>query len=201
MFFSAVLALVTAIQLPAHAETKFKPVPTQFIAALAAPDAKSGTDAQTWGLWTVDPGPRGVPLALYDDLVANGGIAPKKWQFDANDWWLEEHGLIMEPPATGMPAGKYMVTGDRETKAVLTVFPKDANGAQKWELSDGATIYDVTHLRCRAARYKPEAENASCSPTGVRQSDFPMTPRVAMPEVANCKKQDYAVLFIIGVEE
>ncbi len=185
----------------ANAEAKFKSIPVQFIAASASPDAKSGTGAETWGLWAIDPGPRGVALASYDRLVANGGVAPKKWKFDANDWWLEEHGLIMEPPVFGMQPGKYLVTGDRETKATLTIFPKEADGSQRWELSDGATIYDVTHLRCRAARYKPEAENASCAPSSVNQSDFPMTPKVAMPEVAKCKKQDYAVLFIIGVEE
>jgi hypothetical protein len=31
---------------------------------------------------------------------------------------------------------------------------------ERWELADGATLYDVTHLPCRAARYTrppPEA--------------------------------------------
>jgi hypothetical protein len=199
-FSFLVLTLSISTFGPVRAETNFKPIETQFIASLAKPDAKSGNDAQTWGLWTVDPGPRGVALARYDELVANKGVAPKKWQFDSNDWWLEEHGLIMEPPVTGIAAGKYLVTGDRETKSVLTVYPKEADGSQRWELADGATIYDVTHLRCRAARYKPETANASCAPSSVRQSDFPMSPATVMPEVANCKKQDYAVLFIIGVE-
>ena len=26
------------------------------------------------------------------------GVAPAGWTFDAEDWWLEEHGLIMEAP-------------------------------------------------------------------------------------------------------
>jgi hypothetical protein len=195
-----VVLLLLSSQSQVNAETKFKPIQTQFIAASAGPDAKSGAGAETWGLWTVDPGPRGVSLKSYPRLVANESVAPAGWQFDAKDWWLEEHGLIMEAPAFGMPVGKYLVTGDRETKAVLTVFPKDAAGSQRWELSDGATIYDVTHLRCRAARYKPETANSSCTPEGARQSDFPMSPAIAMPEVNNCTKQDYAVLFVIGVE-
>ena len=197
----AALICAAVSQSPAKAETKFKQIPIQFIAASVERDAKSGMGAESWGLWRVDPGPRGERLASYKNLVSNGGLARAGWQFDANDWWLEEHGLIMEAPDFGMPAGKYLVTGDRETKAVLTILPKDATGSQRWELADGATIYDVTHLRCRAARYKPETIDAACQPSAVRQSDFPMTPGIAMPEVENCSKQDYAVLFIIGVEE
>ncbi len=51
-----------------------------------------------------------------------------------------------------MPAGQYLVTGDREITSVLTVHPASADGQQRWELADGATLYDVTHLRCRSAR-------------------------------------------------
>src|ERR1700679_2559274 len=29
-------------------------------------------------------------------LNAAVGVAPSQWKFDAADWWLEEHGLIME---------------------------------------------------------------------------------------------------------
>ena len=82
-------------------------------------------------------------------------MAPAQWKFDASDWWLEEHGLIMEEPTFPLPAGKYLVTGDREVKTMLTVHPKDKNGNQRWELADGATLYDVTHLGCRSARYTP----------------------------------------------
>ena len=70
----------------------------QYIAALADPSAKSGAGAENWGLWRKDPGPRGVKLYNYDKLMARGGVAPAKWEFDKNDWWLEEHGLIMEKP-------------------------------------------------------------------------------------------------------
>ena len=70
----------------------------QYIAALSDPSASSGTGAENWGLWRKDPGPRGVKLYNYDKLMARGGVAPAKWEFDKNDWWLEEHGLIMEKP-------------------------------------------------------------------------------------------------------
>ena len=70
----------------------------QYIAALADPSASSGAGAENWGLWRKDPGPRGVRLYNYDKLMARGGVAPAKWEFDKSDWWLEEHGLIMEKP-------------------------------------------------------------------------------------------------------
>ncbi len=199
---AAFLAAALSSQIPAaSAETKFKQVPTQYIAALADPSANSGTGAESWGIWRLDPGPRGVRLGSYEALKAHGGMAPSDWQFDASDWWLEENGLIMEKPDFPMPPGKYLVTGNREAKTTLTVFPKDADGKQRWELADGVTVYDVTHLRCRSARYTPEADNKMCSPAAVRESAFPVEPGAAMPPVENCSKQDYAVLFIVGVEE
>ena len=79
---------------------KFQRVQTQFIAALGDPGASSGRGAETWGLWREDPGPRGVRLrGGYDKLVGAAGRAPAGWKFDDSDWWLEEHGLIMEAPA------------------------------------------------------------------------------------------------------
>src|SRR5687767_5523976 len=106
------LMLMAALGLPAHAEnksqTRFKRIPLQFIAALGDPAATSGTDAQSWGLWRRDPGPRGVMLDRYEQLKAAGGAAPAQWQFDSEDWWLEEHGLIMEKPEFPLAAGKYM---------------------------------------------------------------------------------------------
>jgi hypothetical protein len=115
-------------------------VQTQYIAALGVPSATSGTDAETWGLWAVDPGPRGVRLSDYEDLIANSGMAPDGWQFDDAAWWLEEHGLIMEEPSFPLPPGRYVVTGGREVTSVLTVEPADATGTQAWSLADGATI-------------------------------------------------------------
>ena len=189
-----------AVALPAAAwaydRSQFKRVPTQYIAALAPPDATSGNNAETWGLWSQDPGPRGLRLKNYDRL--QNGVAPAGWRHDKDAWWLEEHGLLMESPDFPMPAGVYLVTGDRDVTSVLTVHPASADGRQRWELADGATLYDVTHLRCRSALYTPAKAGGSCSPTAARESDFPVSPGAAMPPVANCAKQDYQVLIVIG---
>jgi hypothetical protein len=151
-----------------------------------------------WGVWKVDPGPRGARLEQYAQLKATG-VAPAKWKFDASDWWLEEHGLIMENPTFPLAAGQYLVTGDREVRTVLTVHPKDKNGNQRWELADGATLYDVTHLGCRAARYTPAKAGGACSPANVSTKGFPMTPNTEMPSVSGCNKLDYPVLIVVGV--
>jgi hypothetical protein len=188
-----------ALALPAAAETVFRDIPVQYIAALAAPGDSAGGNAQDWGLWELDPGPRGVWLSLAPALMASG-LAPAGWRFDARDWWLEEHGLIMEAPVFGLPPGQYLVTGGREVTAVLTVGPPDAGGAQSWALSEG-TLGDVTHLGCRAANYSPR-EGLGCVPTEARRgSDFPVGPGAAMPPVGNCLKQDYAVLFVVGLAD
>ena len=201
---AAAAALVPSPWVPsAHAaaqrQAKFKRIPVQYIAALGDPRATSGSNAHTWGLWRQDPGPRGVTLDHYERLKAAGGVAPAQWKFDAADWWLEEHGLIMESPDFPIPAGKYMVTGDREVQAALTVHPAEKDGTQRWELDGGATIYDVTHLRCRSARYTPAASAGSCSPAKAQPASFPVRPGAAMPPVENCHKQDYQVLIVIGV--
>ena len=184
---------------PIRAETVFKPIPAQYIAALGNPAAASGSGAETWGLWPVDPGPRGVRLSGYKALKAGGGVAPAQWKFDSADWWLEEHGLIMEQPAFPIPPGKYVVTGDREVTTILTVHPKGSDGAQRWELADSATLYDVTHLRCRSARYTPAAGGNSCSPDNAQMSAFPVAPGEPMPLVGGCNKQDYEVLIVVGM--
>jgi hypothetical protein len=194
----AFVALAALSAAPALAETAYTPVETQYIAALGDPAAVSGTGAETWGFWPVDPGPRGVKLSAYDKLVAAGGIAPNGWQFDAQSWWLEEHGLIMEQPEFPLPPGRYVVTGGREATVVLTIGTPDANGAQSWALDEGATIHDVTHLRCRAAHYAPEAEGASCAPDAANRTMFPVAPGATMPAVAGCQQQDYQVLIVIG---
>jgi hypothetical protein len=182
-----------------ESQTRFVRVPTQFIAALGAPDATAGRNAQSWGLWRQDPGPRGVRLGEYERLSAAGGVAPAGWKFDSGSWWLEEHGLIMEAPDFPIPSGQYVVTGYRQVTAVLTIHPVDDEGAQRWELDRGARLYDVTHLRCRSALYTPATNGQSCSPAMARQSDFPVAPGAAMPPVGNCSKQDYAVLIVIGM--
>ncbi len=193
----ALPALAAVSTTTAWAEAVFVPGETQYIAALGSPDAMSGDDAQTWGLWAVDPGPRGVWTDDYPALVANGGVAPKGWRFDAGSWWLEEHGLIMEAPSFPLPAGDYVVTGGRETTSVLTVDPPDAAGRQAWSLADGATIYDVTHLRCRAAVYTAVA-GQSCTPDKTPTDVFPMSIGLDMPDVQGCEKRDYQVLIVVG---
>jgi hypothetical protein len=177
--------------------SQFKRVPTQYIAALGPSKATSGSNAETWGLWGQDPGPRGVRLKNFSRLP--NGVAPAGWHLDMNAWWVEEHGLLMEAPDFPMPAGQWLVTGDREVTSVLTVHPASADGRQRWELADGATLYDVTHLRCRAALYTPAKAGGSCSPVAAREDDFPVAPGAAMPPVADCAKQDYQVLIVIGV--
>jgi hypothetical protein len=184
---------------PLSAEAGYTRIPMQYIAALGDPRSKSGIGAEAWGLWAVDPGPRGVKLRKYGALKAAGGLAPAKWSFDDKDWWLEENGSIMEQPSFPIPAGKYVVTGDREVTAVLTIHPRDAGGAVRWELDKGATLYDVTHLGCRAARYTPAAGAHTCSPEKAPQNAFPVTPGAPMPAVESCKKQDYEVLIVIGM--
>ena len=179
--------------------TEFKRIPTQYIAALGNPDATSGSNAESWGLWRLDPGPRGVRLGHYEKMRAAGGIAPAQWEFDSNDWWLEENGLIMESPEFPLPAGKYIVTGNREVTSLLTIHPGDKDGVQRWELADDASLHDVTHLRCRSARYTPALEDSSCSPSRAPEAAFRVTPGALMPPVEGCSKQDYSVLFVVAV--
>ena len=200
------VALVTlslqtlAATVSADEEITFQRVPTQFIAALGEPSASSGTGAETWGLWQQDPGPRGVWLRQFPKLQALGGYGPGNWKFDDNDWWLDENGLIMEPPAFPIPPGQYLVTGEREVTTVLTVFPADHNGSQKWALGDDAELFDVTHMPCRSARYTPIDDTiVSCSPANADQSLFRVAPGTEMPAVPGCLKQDYSVLIVIGV--
>ncbi|HBR49005.1 MAG TPA: hypothetical protein DEA71_02860 [Nitrospira sp.] len=180
-------------------QTKFRRISTQYIAALGDPSATSGNGAQLWGLWPLDPGPRGVKLNRFQSLKEAGGVAPSRWKFDEADWWLEEHGLIMEQPTVPLPPGKYVVTGARKVTAVLTIHPPDSHGDGRWELDQGATLYDVTHLACRSARYTPTTAGNSCSPANAKQTAFPVAPGGAMPPVEGCAKQDYAVLIVIGV--
>lgn len=160
---------------------------TQFIAALGDPKASEGVMDQPWGLWRLDPGPRGVWLRDYESkLEKNGNEAPAGWTFSPNDWWLEEHGLIMETPTFPVPPGRYLVTGGRSVTTGLTI---GQDG--RWKLDEG-TLYDVTHLPCRAARYK------GGSPAVANPRDFPVAPGAIMPAVPGADKQDYAVLFLVG---
>jgi hypothetical protein len=181
----------------AGAEARFQAGPAQYIAALGDRTARAGDDAERWGFWALDPGPRGVWSKDYAALLAKGGKAPAGWQYDPAAWWLEEHGLIMEAPSFPLPPGDYVVTGGREATAVLTIEAADAEGRRRWHLSDGATLYDVTHLGCRAAVYTAKA-GAACTPDKTPQGVFPMEPGRAMPAVEGCETQDYQVLIVIG---
>eukprot|EP00931_Biecheleriopsis_adriatica_P104258 TRINITY_DN78943_c0_g1_i1.p1 TRINITY_DN78943_c0_g1~~TRINITY_DN78943_c0_g1_i1.p1 ORF type:complete len:272 (-),score=58.79 TRINITY_DN78943_c0_g1_i1:37-813(-) len=187
----------------ACAEEKWETLrPIQYIAALGDPKASSGTGAQDWGIWRKDPGPRGVDLDRIGRVQqSRSGKAPAGWKFDPADWYVEEHGLIMEKPRGGdggsgepLKPGKYFVTGAREVKTILTVFPPDEKGDQRWELQEGK-LFDVTHLPCRTGRYT----GAGCTPANARKSDFPVSPGAAMPAVEGCNKQDYAVLFVLRI--
>jgi hypothetical protein len=179
--------------------SRFKPVPTQYIAALADPDAISGDNAQTWGIWPLDPGPRGVRLDNYAQLLASDGVAPANWQFNNSQWWLEENGLIMEAPNFPLPPGEYLVTGGRMVMTALTVHPVDENGNSHWELEHGASLYDVTHLGCRSAIYTPAVGENSCSPENAPRDAFRVVAGAPMPAVEGCNKQDYAVLIVVGL--
>ena len=113
-----------ALVAPNAAQAEMKKLrPIQFIAALGDKDASSGKGAQEWGLWRLDPGPRGVQLGAYENLAAKGGKAPAGWQFNDKAWWLEEHGLIMEAPDFPLPAGKYMVRAQTPPTAVAREVP------------------------------------------------------------------------------
>ena len=184
------LLLVTSSSTMAH----FQKVRTQFIAALADPQSTSGTGAASWGIWRVDPGPRGVRLDQAQALIQSG-TAPAQWKYDASEFWLEEHGLIMEKPDFPLPPGKYQVTGGRHVTTVLTV----AEDGDHWQLDDGAKLHDVTHLPCRSAKYVPDV-NSGASAANADPKDYPVTPGAAMPDVSGCSRQDYWVVFVQAIE-
>ena len=182
-----------------YAQKKYRRIPLQYIAALAPENANSGTGAETWGLWEVDPGPIGVWLRLYQTLQKAGNIAPAGWRFDIDDWWLDENGLIMKAPTFPMPAGKYYVTNGEEHISIMTVEKPDAAGKQAWSLSDDKTIGNVTHGPCRSSRYTPTGASGTCSPKDADRSVFPLKPGVETPDVMGCDRQRYAVLIVFGI--
>ena len=175
--------------------------PTQFFAALGDPQSSSGVGAENWGVWESDPGPRGIPFDQFDNIISNGRkVAPVGWDVDVKSFWLEEHGIWMESPRYNLEPGRYLVTGGRTRTSVLTIYPEDENGTKRWSL-DGGVLYDVTHLPCRSALYYADEGNGGGSPLNARKEDFPVSPGAPMPNVQGCVKQDYAVLFVTGVED
>ncbi len=93
--------------------------------------------------------------------------------------------------------GRYRVT------AILTIHPADSHSDRHWQLNQGATLYNVTHLACRSAHYTPATVSGSCSLANAKQPAFPVAPGRTMPPVEGCTKQNYAVLIVIdvGVED
>lgn len=176
----------------------YRPIQTQFIAALGDPNANSGVGAESWGYWHSDPGKTGVWLRLFPVLKAAGGYGPGNWKFDETDWWLDENGLIMQKPVFEMEPGQYVVTGEREVTTILTVHEKDTQGVQAWELADDAKLFDVTHMPCRSARYTPLNADSLCTPANADKSKFKVAPGSVMPDVPGCHRLDYSVLIVIG---
>ncbi|MFT5258815.1 MAG: hypothetical protein ACI9J2_001136 [Saprospiraceae bacterium] len=190
-FFLYCLVIGT-LSFSANAEEEkliFKRTPVHYIAALGNPMSSEGIGAETWGIWRKDPG---LLNTNNEDLVED-------WDFDKSDWWIGENGAVMEPPSFPLPAGMYLVTGTRETTAMLTIHPIDGQGEQRWELDDDATLYDVTHLPCLSARYQPETTSVLCLPSSLPEAAFPMSSGGELPDVENCDKQDYSVLFVIAI--
>ncbi len=118
------LLSIGSLMLAVHASgadlSKFKILlEPQYIAALGEPVATSGNSAQSWGLWSQDPARAVASWTATLQLKADGGVAPAQWKFDAADWWLEEHGLIIGGSSTfPLPPGRYLVTGDRKVTTV-----------------------------------------------------------------------------------
>ena len=181
------------------AQTKIRRIQTQYIATTAPAGATSGNGAETWGIWTVDPGPIGVWLRLYQSLQKAGNIAPSGWKFDINDWWLDENGLIMKSPEFPIPAEQYYVTNGEQHISLLTIEQPDAEGKQAWSLSDDKTIGDVTHGPCRSARYTPKTGLDTCSPKDANRAVFPLKAGEPPPLVRGCNRKQYAVLIVFGL--
>ena len=196
---SGCAALFSAPFLQAAEARTFRRIPYQYIAVLAPEQASSGSGAEAWGFWREDPGPIGVFLKYYNKLRKAGGFGPTGWQFDINDWWLDENGLLMKAPVFPMPAGEYYVTNGEEHISLLTVDKPDSEGKQSWTLSDGKTIANVTHGPCRSARYTPRDAANQCSPENAPQSVFPLAPGERPPSVNHCDKKEYAVLIVFAV--
>ena len=198
-YLLSALGLVASSFSPSLFSQKYyRRIPLQYIACLASPDAKSGTGAETWGHWEVDPGPIGVWLRFYQ-LLEKSPIAPAGWRFNIDDWWLDENGLIMKAPTFPMPAGRYYVTNGVDQVSLLTVEKPDAEGLQSWSLSDDKLIADVTHGPCRSSRYTPKGASGTCSPKDADRSVFPLVPDAETPDVEGCDRQKYAVLIVFGL--
>ena len=167
---------------------------------MAHSNLNHGNGALGWGIWRGDPGPTGVAFSGIPALE-DSHVAPAGWTLDDNEWWVEEHGRIMETPAP-LPEGQYQLSWlnwrEGATQHVTLTVVGDS-----WSLDSGdpdveATLYDVTHLPCRSAVYTTPAgaPEGSCSPSNVPTAQYPVTPGAAMPATPGCDKMDYAVTFV-----
>ena len=87
-FNCLVFALVFSFVVKAEAQLKFQRIPTQFIAALGDPEASFGSGAETWAIWEVDPGPRGVWLKSFEKLQQRDGEnRPHPFAVYLSWWW------------------------------------------------------------------------------------------------------------------
>ena len=133
------LMLAAGLQQPVHASgvdfSKFRRIEPQDIAALGDPGATSGSGAQSWGLWSQDPGPRGGKLDLGLRSI-EGGRRRGAGTVSIDAAWTggrgRNTGRIMEKPTFPLPPGKDLVTGDRTVTTVLTIQPKDKDGNERW---------------------------------------------------------------------
>src|SRR4029078_10039642 len=79
------LMLAAGLQQPVHASglalSKYRRIEPQFIAALGAPKATSGSGAQSWGFWNKAPGPRACKLDHYPELKETR-VAPTQEKLD-----------------------------------------------------------------------------------------------------------------------
>ena len=155
-----------------------------------------GYGARDWGVWRTDPGNTGVHFSGIPALESTGR-APRGWTFDPTEWWVEEHGLIMVNPDP-MPPGRYKVVWLNRRAGYVPTVELTITG-DSWELSDGATLHDVTHGPCRSAKYTTPARGGQCLPDNVPQRQFPVRPGAVMPDVPGCDRLDYAVLFVDSI--
>ena len=66
---AAATLMLSPAALAQSGRSKFRRILPQYIAALSDPQAQSGSNAQEWGLWRKDPGPRGVDLKGWPGAV------------------------------------------------------------------------------------------------------------------------------------
>ena len=69
-------------------------------------------------------------------------------------------------------------------------------GAYALETPDGSPVF----FGSSADAWTLEIAAADATPNNANPSDFPVKPGSDMPAVQGCHKQDYAVVFVVGIE-